>query len=105
MRFNRMIEIGHRLSLSQLIWEVIFMKHQAVVRLNFSSKKQLIVVLKALKPEIETSSTSRSKIDVFPKGKTLILNFMAKDTSALRAAINSYLRLVGMTITLQNLTE
>ena len=81
------------------------MKAQAVIRLNFSSEKQLNVVLGALKPETETSSTSRSKVDMKTEGQTLILDFTATDTSALRAAMNSYLRLIGVAMNIQNLTE
>ena len=81
------------------------MKAQAVIRLNFSSEKQLNVVLGALKPETETSSTSRSKVDMKTEGQTLILDFRATDTSALRAAMNSYLRLIGVAMNIQNLTE
>lgn len=81
------------------------MKAQAVIRLNFSSEKQLKVVLGALKPEIETSSTSRSKVDMKTEGQTLILDFRATDTSALRAAMNSYLRLIGVAMNIQKLTE
>jgi len=36
---------------------------------------------------------------------SLILEFNAKDTSALRAAMNSYLRLIGVAMNLQNLTK
>ncbi len=81
------------------------MKAQAVIRLNFSSKKSLNVVLGALKPETETSSTSRSKVDMKTEGQTLILDFRATDTSALRAAMNSYLRLIGVAMNIQKLTE
>ena len=81
------------------------MKAEAVVRLNFSSEKQLQVVLQALKPETETSSTHRSKVEMATKGNCLVLNFMAKDTSALRAAMNSYLRLIGVAMNLQKFTE
>jgi tRNA threonylcarbamoyladenosine modification (KEOPS) complex Pcc1 subunit len=81
------------------------MKAQAVIRLNFSSEKQLNVVLGALKPETDTSSTSRSKVDMKTVGQTLILDFTATDTSALRAAMNSYLRLIGVAMNIQNLTE
>jgi len=81
------------------------MKAQAVIRLNFSSEKQLNVVLGALKPETETSSTSRSKVDMKTEGQKLILDFRATDTSALRAAMNSYLRLIGVAMTLQKFTE
>jgi KEOPS complex subunit Pcc1 len=81
------------------------MKAQAVVRLNFSSEKQLHVVLNALKPETETSSTPRSRVNLKTEGQRLILEFSAKDTSALRAAMNSYLRLISVAMKLQKFME
>ena len=81
------------------------MKAHAVIRLNFSSEKQLQVVLQALKPETETSSTLRSKVHMTTEDESLVLDFRAKDTSALRAAINSYLRLIGVAMNLQKFTE
>ena len=81
------------------------MKAKAVVRLNFSSNKQLHVVTQALKPEIDSSTTSRSKVYMTTEGQTLILDFRATDTSALRAAMNSYLRLIGVAMKLQKFTE
>ena len=68
------------------------MKAQAIIRLNFSSEKQLKVVLEALKPETRTPPTRRSKVQMKSEGNRLTLDFKARDTSALRAAINSYLR-------------
>lgn len=73
------------------------MKAQAIIRLNFSSEKQLKVVLEALKPETKTSSTRRSKVQMKGEGNSLTLNFRARDTSALRAAVNSYLRWILLT--------
>jgi tRNA threonylcarbamoyladenosine modification (KEOPS) complex Pcc1 subunit len=81
------------------------MKANAVIRLKFSSEKQLETVLQALKPETETSVTSRSKVQMKTEGKSLVLEFMAKDTSALRAASNSYLRLIGVAMDLQELAK
>ena len=81
------------------------MKAQATVRLFFSSEKQLQVILQALKPEIETSSTRRSKVIMTAKGQGLVLDFMARDTSALRASINSYLRLIGVAMDIQKFTD
>jgi len=81
------------------------MKAKAVVRLNFSSEKQLNVVLQALKPETETSSTHRSKVHVKTEDQSLVLDFRATDTSALRAAMNSYLRLISVAMNLQKLIE
>ena len=81
------------------------MKAQAVIRLNFSSEKQLKEVLQALKPETEPSATPRSKVHMKTEDQTLILEFRAKDTSALRASMNSYLRLIGVAMNLQKFTE
>ena len=80
------------------------MKAHAVIRLNFSSERQLEVVLQALKPETETSSTNRSEVHMTVEGQRLFLDFRAKDTSALRAAVNSYLRLIGVAMDLQKFT-
>ena len=64
-----------------------------MIALHFPSKKHLEMVLKALKPETETHpSAQRSKVKVTSRQNSLILNFEAADTTALRAAINSYLR-------------
>lgn len=81
------------------------MPAKAVVRLNFSSDKQLHVVMQALKPEIESSSTNRSNVSMCAEGQSLVLHFKATDTSALRAAMNSYLRLVGVAVKLQKFSE
>jgi len=81
------------------------MKAQAVIRLNFSSEKQLKAVLGALRPETETSSTPRSKVHMKTEAQSLILEFKANDTSALRASMNSYLRLIGVAMNLQKFTE
>ena len=81
------------------------MKAQAVIRLNFSSEKQLKVVLGALRPETETSATPRSKVHMKTADQSLIVEFRARDTSALRASMNSYLRLIGVAMNLQKFTE
>ncbi|MEJ2271713.1 MAG: KEOPS complex subunit Pcc1 [Candidatus Bathyarchaeota archaeon] len=81
------------------------MKAKAVVRIDFSSKKALKVVLDSLRPETEISSTKRSEIQMRAEKQCLILEFRAKDTSALRASMNSYLRLIGVAMNLQNLTK
>ena len=81
------------------------MKAQAVIRLNFSSEKQLQTVLQALKPETDTSSTRRSEVHMTAECQSLVLDFRAKDTSALRAGVNSYLRLIGVAMSLKKFSE
>jgi tRNA threonylcarbamoyladenosine modification (KEOPS) complex Pcc1 subunit len=70
------------------------MKIQATVNLNFPSEKRLKIVLGALGPETRISPTSRSRVQAEGEGNSLTLIFEARDTSALRAALNSYLRLI-----------
>lgn len=83
------------------------MRANAVVRLDFPSEKHAEIVFCALVPEIEVSVSSRSKVQVDRKGDCLILSFETKDTSALRAALNSYLRFIrlakSVTETVENL--
>jgi len=81
------------------------MKAEAIIQLRFSSKKQLKVVLEALKPETKTPATRRSRVQVNGEGNSLTLSFEATDTSALRAAINSYLRQTSMAINIIRLME
>jgi tRNA threonylcarbamoyladenosine modification (KEOPS) complex Pcc1 subunit len=67
------------------------MKAKASIRLKFQSKEQIESIFKALEPETHASASSRSRVSMTKDGDSLILTFEAQDTSALRAAINSYL--------------
>jgi len=72
------------------------MKSRIVVRLNFPSEERLKIVLGALEPEARTPPSSRSRVRLEGRDTSLILSFGATDTSALRAAVNSYLRWVSL---------
>jgi len=72
------------------------MKRSAVIQLNFQSEKHLKAVLKALKPETRRLHSSRSRMKVVKEDGKLTVHFAAKDTTALRAAINAYLRWIGL---------
>ena len=73
------------------------MKAQAVVRLRFPSEELLSIVLRALEPEAKSMPTPRSRVQIAGRSNELTLKFEAKDTSALRAAINSYLHWILLT--------
>jgi len=49
---------------------------------------------RSLKPEAETPATPRAKARIKAVGETLTIFIEAQDTTALRAAVNSYLRWV-----------
>jgi len=72
------------------------MKSRIVVRLNFPSEERLKIVLSALEPETRTPPSPRSRVKVEGRGSNLTLSFKATDTSALRAAVNSYLHWVSL---------
>jgi len=73
------------------------MSAKASVRLKFQSKEQLESVFKALEPETRSSVTRRSRVKMAREGNILNLTFEASDTSALRAAMNSYLHWILLT--------
>ncbi len=77
-------------------------KRRAVIRLSFQSDRYLRTVLDALRPETRNFPSGRSRTMVEEEDGSLILRFEAKDTSALRAAINAYLRWISLT---QNILE
>jgi len=68
------------------------MKANAVVRLEFSSKEYLEIVYRALVPEAAKPATTRSEAQLKIENGFLVLVVEAKDTVALRAALNAYLR-------------
>ncbi len=78
------------------------MKRHAFIRLSFQSEKYLKTVLNALKPETRKTPGGRSRTEIREEDGKLIVSFEAKDTSALRAAINAYLRWINLT---QNILE
>ncbi|MEM2987397.1 MAG: KEOPS complex subunit Pcc1, partial [Nitrososphaerota archaeon] len=56
------------------------------------------IILKSLLPEIKNPATNRSKIDLLIRDGKLLMNVEAKDMTALRAALNSYVRWINMII-------
>ena len=63
----------------------------ATIKLRFLSQKEINIIQKSLRPEVESSPTRRSEVHITSEGRTLTLIFEAEDTTALRASINSYL--------------
>ena len=74
------------------------MKAKTTVRLRFSSEKQLSALLNALAPEANRPVTTRARAVLNGEGKFLVLKVEAKDTIALRAALNAYLRWIGSAV-------
>jgi len=71
------------------------MKANAFVRLKFPSERHLEIVFEALEPEVKTPPTMRSQAFLEKEKTFLILKIEAKDTVALRATVNAYLRWIS----------
>ena len=71
------------------------MKANATLRLSFDSDEQSQIVLDSLKPETQTPSTQRAKITLRRQGKFILLTAETRDTTALRASLNAYLRWIN----------
>jgi tRNA threonylcarbamoyladenosine modification (KEOPS) complex Pcc1 subunit len=55
-------------------------------------KKEVDVLLVSLEPELKTPSSDRSSVKISRTRNGIRIIVIANDTSALRAALNSYLR-------------
>jgi tRNA threonylcarbamoyladenosine modification (KEOPS) complex Pcc1 subunit len=78
---------------------------EATVRLRCSSEKQLTTLLDALSPEAEKPVGTRASAVLEREGHFLVLKVEAKDTVALRAALNAYLRWIGSTVNVLEVVE
>ena len=81
------------------------MTANATVRLRCSSEKQLTTLLDTLSPEVEKPVGTRANAVLEREGSFLVLKVEAKDTVALRAALNAYLRWIGSTVNILEVVE
>jgi tRNA threonylcarbamoyladenosine modification (KEOPS) complex Pcc1 subunit len=80
-------------------------KAKATVRLRFSSERHLTTLLNALAPEANRPVTTRARAVLEKEGNFLALKIEAKDTVALRAELNAYLRWIGSTVKVLEVIE
>lgn len=71
------------------------MKASILVRLKFLTQKHIEVVWEALEPEIRKPLTMRSRAYLQKDNNMVVLRIEAKDTAALRASVNAYLRWIS----------
>jgi KEOPS complex subunit Pcc1 len=77
----------------------------AFIRLTFPSAKEAEIISKSVEPETAATLRYRSKVKVFRDGESTLLKFEAKDTTALRASINSYLSWLISLVNIYNFLE
>ena len=83
----------------------MIMRARCKCKISFPDKRYLEIVFKALKPEVDKPTTMRSQADLKKEGKFLTLKVEARDTVALRAALNAYLRWMNSTANVLEVLE
>lgn len=66
------------------------------LEVELDSQKTAEIIYESLKPEINSSNSSRTTVRVQILDKKLLLEVQANDSTSLRAAINSYLRWINL---------
>ena len=73
-------------------------KAKAKIRLQLSSHKHLTTLLDALAPEADSPVAKRARVVLCKEESGLVLAVEARDTAALRASLNAYLRWICSTM-------
>jgi len=63
-----------------------------VIELSFPDEETARIVYESVLYEHETVPYRRSRIEFLRKGNRIVIRFLARDNSALRGTLNSYLR-------------
>jgi tRNA threonylcarbamoyladenosine modification (KEOPS) complex Pcc1 subunit len=71
---------------------------EAKISVLFKSRQQMEAIAEALRPEILHPAGEKAHARVTRGGKALKLQFEARDSSALRAIVTSYIRLLGAAV-------
>lgn len=74
-------------------------------QIEFEDIKQAEIVMKALEPEIDSSPSERSTLELNLTGKVLDVNIRALDATSLRASVNSYLRWIILSLDVLNMNR
>jgi len=77
----------------------------ARVRMHLPSEKHLNTLLDGLAPEAGASSNRRAKVGLSKEETFLVVDVAAKDTVALRSALNAYLRWIDSTLKVLEVIE
>jgi KEOPS complex subunit Pcc1 len=75
---------------------VILQGVEIQLEVELDSRKEAEIIYEALKPEIKFSHSSRTRSWMKIKDKKLILEVQARDSTSLRASVNSYLRWINL---------
>jgi tRNA threonylcarbamoyladenosine modification (KEOPS) complex Pcc1 subunit len=71
------------------------MPASAKLSIPLNSRRLAAAIAKSLNPELDHPAGSKSRVRVRVDQRNLELTFLARDATALRATMNSYLRMIG----------
>ena len=71
------------------------MPASAKLSISLNSRRLATAIAKSLGPELDHPAGSKSRVRVRVDQRNLELTFLARDATALRATMNSYLRMIG----------
>jgi tRNA threonylcarbamoyladenosine modification (KEOPS) complex Pcc1 subunit len=73
-------------------------KASARLRIAFQSKRELSAIVDSLRPELQHPAGEKARAQISTRGKSLTLRFEANNSTALRAILSSYLRLLAASL-------
>jgi len=68
---------------------------RAHLSIKLNSRRLAVSIAKSLRPEMDHPAGSKTQVKVRVELRQLELTFLARDTNALRATMNSYLRMLS----------
>ncbi len=78
------------------------LKASATVRVAFQTSQQTRAVAAALAPELQHPAGEKARATILVRGRKMSLQFYAKDSTALRAIMSSYLRMLAACLNVSN---
>ena len=75
----------------------IMPEYSAEIRIFFSSEEEAEIALKAVSLELGQEFERNSKSSAGVEGSSVLLKVVAENATALKASVNSYLKLIGLT--------
>jgi len=70
----------------------------ARLKIVLQSKREANAILDGLRPELQHPASKKAKALISTRGKSLVLRFEANNSTALRAIMNSYFRLLAASL-------
>ena len=81
------------------------MPTRAKLSVRVKSRRLANAIARSLVPEVDHPAGSKARVSISVNQRTLELNFLARDATALRAVMNSYLRMIGACLKVSDIIE